>query len=169
MHAYAKTCFYAISDVLYIFWEAVFFWFCVVALWSVVTLWWMDLRGSLFSFRIILFFNKKILIMLYLTAEFFFVFFPKSSSKISIILKLAHKSASLLIFFQNQHMCWEISASGNTVVESQVVCIGDSSVHKPGFSLLAISYLVSVKWHESKSRNIPVSRVVTQQNLPLGE
>ncbi len=33
-----------------------FFWFCLVALWSVVSLWWMDLRKSvLFSLGIILF------------------------------------------------------------------------------------------------------------------
>ncbi len=75
-----------------------FFLFCVVALWSVVTLWWMELRESvLFSFGINLFFIKQILIMLYVTTEYF-VFFPKSSSKISNILESACKSTSLLIF-----------------------------------------------------------------------
>ncbi len=74
----------------------------------------MDLRESVFfSFGINLFFNKKILIMLYLTTEVF-VFFLKSGSKISNILESACKSASLLILFQNQHECREISASGNT-------------------------------------------------------
>ncbi len=71
-----------------------------------MALWCTDFRQSvLFSFGI--------LIMLYLTTEFF-VFFLKSSSKISNILESARKSASLLIFFQNQHKCWEISASENT-------------------------------------------------------
>ncbi len=75
-----------------------FFWFCVVALWSVVTLWWTNLRESvLCSFGINLFFNKQILIMLYLTTKFF-VFSRKSSSKISNISESALKSASLLIF-----------------------------------------------------------------------
>ncbi len=59
----------------------------------------IDLRESaLFSFGINLFFDKQILIMLHLTTQFF-VFFPKSSSKISNILESARKSASLLIFF----------------------------------------------------------------------
>ncbi len=56
---------------------------------------------------------SKILIMLYLTTEFF-VFFAKNSNKISIILKSARKLASLLVFFQNHYKCWEISTSGNT-------------------------------------------------------
>ncbi len=34
-----------------------------------------------------------------------------------------------------------------------VVCIGGLSFHKSSYLLLAISYLVSVKWYESKSRN----------------
>ncbi len=72
-----------------------FFWFYVVALWSVVTLWCMDLRKSaLLSFGINLFFNSKILILLYLTTEFF-VFLPKSSNKISNILESASKSAQV--------------------------------------------------------------------------
>ncbi len=53
-------------------------------------------------------FNKQILIMLHL-ANKFFVFFPKSRGKISNILKSARKSASWLIFFQDQHKRWEIS------------------------------------------------------------
>ncbi len=75
-----------------------FFWFCVVALWSVVM---MDgLQESvLFSFRIILFFNNQILIMLHLTTEFF-VFFLKSSCKISteicIIADFFPKSSQVL-------------------------------------------------------------------------
>ncbi len=74
----------------------------------------MDLREPvLFSFGINLFLNKQILIVLYLITEFF-VFFPKSNSKISNILESARKSASLLIFFQNQPKCREISVSGNT-------------------------------------------------------
>ncbi len=71
------------------------------------------------SLGINLFFNKQILIMLYLTTDFF-VFFPKSSSEISNILESARKSTSWLIFFQNQHTCWEISASGNTALYSWI-------------------------------------------------
>ncbi len=65
----------------------------------------MDLPESvLFSFGMNLLFNKQILIMLYLTTEFF-VFFPKSNCKMSDILESARKSASLLIFFRNQQKC----------------------------------------------------------------
>ncbi len=71
-------------------------------------LWHYDGRiceSALFSFRIILFFNKQILIMLHSTTEFF-AFFPKSNSKISNILKSARgfpKSAQVL---RNQCL-WE--------------------------------------------------------------
>ncbi len=90
-----------------------------MALWSVVT--WMDLQELvLFSFGIKLFFNKQILIVLYVTTEFF-VFSPKSSSEIGNILESACKSASLLIFFpksaqvlRNQRI-WE---------HCYMVCIG---------------------------------------------
>ncbi len=41
--------------------------------------------------------------------------------------------------------------------ESLVVCISGLFIHKPSYSLLAISYPVSVKWHEWKSTNIRAS------------
>ncbi len=40
-----------------------------------------------------------------------------------------------------------------------VMCTGSLSIHKPSYSLLAISHLVLVKWQESKRRNIHTGQV----------
>ncbi len=66
---------------------------------------------------------------------------------------------------------WHESKSRNihaSRVPQQITRPSGLSVHKPSYSLFAISYLVLVMWHESKNKNIHASRVPQQINRHSG-